>query len=159
MAASDCPFCQKVAALKENPAPETVWEFPHSVAILGTWQYYTGYCILIARRHATELSQLSDLERHAFLNEMCLLAKAIEEQHRPHKLNYELLGNQVPHLHWHLFPRAVDDPDRLKPVWLSLDLAERDSEMRRRLENGSLDRYITAAGLQAALKRLNAPHL
>ena len=45
---------------------------------------------------------------------MCLLARAIETAFRPHKLNYELLGNQVPHLHWHLFPRYADDPDALQ---------------------------------------------
>ena len=36
---------------------------------------------------------------------------------RPRKLNYELLGNSVPHLHWHLIPRYSDDPMRTVPVW------------------------------------------
>ena len=105
-----CPFCQKVATLEALAADEHVWTFPHSVALLGPWQYYTGYCVLVARCHATELSQLSDNERRGYLDEMCLLARAIEAVFRPHKLNCELLGNQVPHLHWHLFPRALTDP-------------------------------------------------
>ena len=43
--------------------------------------------MLIARRHARELSGLGDAERRAYLDEMCLLARAIEEAFQPLKLN------------------------------------------------------------------------
>lgn len=33
------------------------------------------------------------------------------------KINYELLGNQLPHIHWHLIPRLSQDPAPLEPVW------------------------------------------
>jgi diadenosine tetraphosphate (Ap4A) HIT family hydrolase len=72
-------------------------------------------------------------------------------------MNYELLGNQVPHLHWHLFPRYRDDPNRLQPVWLALDRAERDPELRRRLETGPTERPATIAALQEQLRHVNAP--
>jgi diadenosine tetraphosphate (Ap4A) HIT family hydrolase len=32
-------------------------------------------------------------------------------------MNYELLGNQVPHIHWHLVPRLPADPDLRSPIW------------------------------------------
>jgi diadenosine tetraphosphate (Ap4A) HIT family hydrolase len=152
MAALACPFCRKLQNLHELPDEEIVWQFPQSVALLGTWQYYRGYCVLVARRHATELSQLSADERHGYLDEMCQLATAIEKAFRPHKLNYELLGNQVPHLHWHLFPRSTDDPERLQPVWLALDRAERDAAEKQRLQMGPTDRPATVAALRQALK-------
>jgi diadenosine tetraphosphate (Ap4A) HIT family hydrolase len=88
---------------------------------------------------------------------MCLTARAIELSCRPHKLNYELLGNQVPHLHWHLFPRYLDDPDRLHPVWLALGQAERDPDVRRRLETAPQERSTTIAGLRQQLQALDAP--
>jgi diadenosine tetraphosphate (Ap4A) HIT family hydrolase len=150
MASPECPFCVKLAGLRELPEDELIGQFPHSVALLGPWQFYHGYCILVARRHATELSGLDDAERRAYLDELCLLARAIEACFHPHKLNYELLGNQVPHLHWHLFPRNRHDPDRLRPVWLALDRAERDAAERHRLLTGPLDRAETAARLRAA---------
>jgi diadenosine tetraphosphate (Ap4A) HIT family hydrolase len=150
MASPDCPFCTKLANLRELSADEVVGEFPHSVALLGPWQYYHGYCILVARRHATELSELDDAERRAYLDEMCLLARAIEACFHPHKLNYELLGNQVPHLHWHLFPRYRPDPDVLRPVWLALDRAECDEAERRRLLAGPVSRAESASALRTA---------
>ena len=154
MTSPECPFCRKLAALDQLPSEEVVWRFPHSLALLGPWQFYHGYCVLVARTHATELSGLPDARRRAYLDEMCLLARAIEDCFRPHKLNYELLGNQVPHLHWHLFPRSADDPEALKPVWLALDRAEHDEAERRRLATGPLDRAATAAALRQTLTAL-----
>jgi diadenosine tetraphosphate (Ap4A) HIT family hydrolase len=155
MTHADCPFCRKLTALDQLPSEEVVWQFPHSVALLGPWQYYHGYCILLSRRHAAELSQLADAERRAYLDEMCLLARAIEECFHPHKLNYELLGNQVPHLHWHLFPRYADDPHRLSPVWLDLGRAEHDAAERQRLQTGPLARPATAEALRRKLGQLS----
>lgn len=148
MPPADCPFCRKLSNLNSLPSEELIWQFRHSVALLGPWQYYHGYSILVARTHATELNQLPDHERVAYFNEMCLLAKAIEEAFHPRKLNYELLGNQVPHLHWHLFPRYDHDPDVLKPVWLALDRAERDETERYRLEARPINSLETADRLR-----------
>ena len=151
MSPPDCPFCRKLSDLNSLSPEELIWQFPHSVALLGPWQYFHGYCILVARTHATELNQLPDDERIAYLNEMCLLAKAIEGAFHPRKLNYELLGNQVPHLHWHLFPRYDHDPDVLKPVWIALDRAERDQSEGLRLEAGVLNRSETIQVIQKKL--------
>ena len=146
-----CPFCRKLARLDDLPAGEVVAGFEHSVAFLGAWQHYAGYCVLVSRVHAAELSRLPADARRGHLDEMCRLAAAIETAFRPHKLNYELLGNQVPHLHWHLFPRSLADPDRLRPVWFALDRAEGDAAERARLEAGPLPRIEIAERLRAAL--------
>jgi diadenosine tetraphosphate (Ap4A) HIT family hydrolase len=157
MDAPDCLFCRKLGDLDSLPEGEIVWRFPQSVALLGTWQYYRGYCVLVARTHARELSCLADATRRAYLDEMCLLARAVEAFARPHKLNYEMLGNQVPHLHWHIFPRSVQDPDVLRPVWLALDRAERDPELRRLYEGETNRRAAITADLQQHLVALGAP--
>ena len=157
MKTPDCPLCWKIETIDEFGASEIVWRFPHSVALLGTWQFYQGYCILIARRHATELFTLPADERRAYLDEMCLLAQAIQTCYRPHKLNYELLGNQVPHLHWHLFPRYLDDADRLHAVWLAVERALGDEVWRRRMETGREERATTVANLRKALEQMGAP--
>jgi len=154
MASAECPFCLKLAHLDSLSREELVWQFPHSIALLGPWQYYLGYCILVARRHASELNQLLESERIAYFNEMCWLAKAIEAAFHPRKLNYELLGNQVPHLHWHLFPRYDHDPDVLKPVWLRLERAERDETERLMLQTGLVIRSKSIDLLQGQINAL-----
>jgi diadenosine tetraphosphate (Ap4A) HIT family hydrolase len=151
MESSDCPLCRKLHSPAALSPEESVWHFACSEAFLGPWQYFHGYCILVARRHASELSQLPEDERVTFLQEMCTLARAVEECFHPHKLNYELLGNLVPHLHWHIFPRYADDPEAHRPVWFAIDRAERDESEANRLRQGSLDRTATVALLQQRL--------
>ena len=34
-------------------------------------------------------------------------------------MNYELLGNSDPHLHWHIIPRYKTDPRWGAPIWES----------------------------------------
>lgn len=152
----NCPFCRKLAAADGWPQGDVVWRFPQSVAVLGAWQHYTGYCVLVSREHATELSQLG-ANRGAFLNEMALLAEAVEACFTPHKLNYELLGNQVPHLHWHLFPRTATDPERLQPVWFALERAATDAAEKVRLETGSVPPGEARTRLQDWLAAHAAP--
>jgi len=152
----NCPMCKTVADLDQSGRGDVVWQFPHSVAIVGPWQFYSGYCMLLSRQHATELSQLGPT-RTAFLDEMSQLARALEECFRPHKLNYELLGNLVPHLHWHIFPRDADDPERLQPVWLALERAKTDSAEKARLENGKLPADKVAKRLREWLDGHGAP--
>ena len=45
------------------------------------------------------------------------VARRLAELFRPDKINYELLGNMVPHMHWHLVPRFTDDPLWPRPIW------------------------------------------
>lgn len=151
---SDCSYCRKLAALDDVPADEIVAEFTHSIAFLGPWQCYQGHCIVVSRTHAVELSQLSPAERLGYFQEMCIVACAIELCFQPHKLNYELLGNQVPHLHWHLFPRYRHDPNLLQAVWVDLDRAERDAALKERLQKGPLERQAVASTLRRKVSEL-----
>ena len=45
------------------------------------------------------------------------MAQALYSQFKPDKINYELLGNMVPHIHWHLVPRFATDPLWPRPIW------------------------------------------
>jgi diadenosine tetraphosphate (Ap4A) HIT family hydrolase len=152
MSDTPCPFCDKLTRWKQLPDAERVGQFSHSVVLLGPWQFYRAYCILVAKTHATELYLLPEPQRLGYFNDLCRLAQAVAAAFSPLKLNYELLGNQVPHLHWHLFPRYRTDPDRLKPVWVALDRAERDPADKDRLEGGPESNAGTAARLRDALK-------
>ena len=149
-----CPLCNNI---RELPADNLVWQFPLSVAFLGPWQYYTGYCVLVSRIHYAELHQMPTAERPKFLEEMVTLERAIAETFQPRKMNCESLGNQVPHLHWHLFPRSIQDPDTLKPVWIAIARAEEDEGEKHRLHTGTLSRGEIIARLKSTLHQLQAP--
>ena len=43
------------------------------------------------------------------------MARAIEDEYDPIKMNLLFLGNAMPHLHVHLVPRYLDDPDAGAP--------------------------------------------
>jgi diadenosine tetraphosphate (Ap4A) HIT family hydrolase len=45
--------------------------------------------------------------------------------YRPLKMNYETLGNSLPHLHTHLVPRYAADPRPGQPFPLSAQAPER----------------------------------
>ena len=156
MNASECPLCAKLSRLHELPDDEVVWRFPRSVALLGPWQYHTGYCVLVARLHATELHHLPADFRRDFLDEMTLLGQAIDIVFQPRKLNCESLGNQVPHLHWHLLPRRHDDPETLEAAWLGFDRAKHDDAEKRRLQAGDIPRRDIVQPLRRQLETLGA---
>jgi diadenosine tetraphosphate (Ap4A) HIT family hydrolase len=76
-----------------------------------------GYAYVIWRgRHVAEPTELSDVEASGYWSEVLLVARAIERLYTPCKMNYQLLGNAVPHLHAHLVPRYLDDPAPGKPL-------------------------------------------
>jgi diadenosine tetraphosphate (Ap4A) HIT family hydrolase len=83
-------------------------------------QTYRGYCLLVFDpRHATELRQLTHGERSAFMADVCRAQDAMYRVLRPDHFNVECLGNQIPHLHWHLIPRRRGDPRWGLPVWMT----------------------------------------
>lgn len=88
-----------------------------SKAYLHDDQFFPGWTVVVLQRHATELFQLSPTERSHVIEEVNHVAKTLAEIYHAKKINYELLGNQLPHIHWHVIPRLVDDPDPLEPVW------------------------------------------
>jgi diadenosine tetraphosphate (Ap4A) HIT family hydrolase len=74
-----------------------------------------GLTIAVFRgRHVVEPTELEDAEAATYGREVLRVGRAIEAAFAPIKLNYDLLGNSVPHLHTHIVPRYADDP---RPGW------------------------------------------
>src|SRR5262245_66680154 len=64
-----------------------------------------GYACLVFRRHAVELHDLSEAEGAAFMRDIRRLSAAVQVVTGAVKLNYEVHGNSIPHLHMHFLPR------------------------------------------------------
>lgn len=75
-----------------------------------------GYGCLVLKRHAVELYELDEAEACALMGDIQVAARAIQHITGAVKMNYEIHGNTLPHLHVHLFPRYVGDPFEDGPV-------------------------------------------
>jgi diadenosine tetraphosphate (Ap4A) HIT family hydrolase len=80
-------------------------------------QFFPGWTFVALKEHVCELFNLSKNARGMMMEEVNHVAHTLAQVFDAKKMNYELLGNQVPHIHWHLIPRLKTDPDPLKPVW------------------------------------------
>jgi diadenosine tetraphosphate (Ap4A) HIT family hydrolase len=69
-----------------------------------------GYVCVVAKRHVAEPFELTTDESAAFWGDCMTVARALSALVQPTKMNYEIHGNTIPHLHMHLYPRYPGDP-------------------------------------------------
>jgi len=108
-----CPMCQRW----EEHCDLRIIELEHSFVVLNRDQFFPGYTLLFTKKHVTELFHLDHTVRTALMEEVSTVAKALHTLFQPDKINYELLGNMVPHIHWHLVPRFATEPLWPRPIW------------------------------------------
>ncbi|MBI1822699.1 MAG: HIT family protein [Nitrospirae bacterium] len=110
------PGCSICRHLKRK-SPFEIIAFSDSVLYLNKDQFFKGYCFLEYKSHVKELFDLAEEPRNLYTKHLSLAARALHRAFRPDKINYELLGNKVPHLHWHIVPRFKNDPAWSDTVW------------------------------------------
>ncbi len=107
---TDCPLCR--------PEKETVlWSDARCRVILVDDPDYAGFCRVIWQQHVKEMTDLADSDRAHFMAVVFAVEQALRESMNPDKINLASLGNQAPHLHWHVIPRFADDAHFPDPVW------------------------------------------
>ncbi len=114
---SDCSMCERVRLAKAGQNSNLIREFKSSYLVLGDHQYFKGYSVLVLKHHVRELHELSLDAQQDLFKELMTAGKAVNDAFKPWKMNYSCYGNQVPHIHWHLFPRYESDPDHLSHPW------------------------------------------
>jgi diadenosine tetraphosphate (Ap4A) HIT family hydrolase len=114
-----CEMCEDpMFAEVGSEHPRKIMDLDVSTAVLNRdWQYYEGTSTLVFRGHETELHRLTPDMRHRFADDAARISAALERAFQPAKLNHALLGNIVPHLHWHLIPRRQSDPNLKSTIW------------------------------------------
>ncbi len=108
-----CKICENAWPQKDH----FIGDLGLAWAYLFEDQFFAGWTVLIFKDHRTELFQLTQKERGALMEEVSWAGEALTKIFDVRKINSELLGNQVPHIHWHVIPRLISDPDQLNPVW------------------------------------------
>ena len=105
-----CPFCVT--------KHETILWYDHDCRIiLVPDAHYGGFCRVIWQAHVKEMSDLNAAQRQHFMEVVFGIEEVLRDTLQPDKINLASLGNQVPHLHWHVIPRFADDAHFPDPIW------------------------------------------
>ena len=109
-----CPMCEQ-GRPDETEYSARFFAGQVSDAYLQRANIQRGYSVVIWRgRHVAEPTELSAEEASQYWQELLEAGRRLERHLEPVKLNYDILGNSLPHLHTHVIPRYADDP---KPGW------------------------------------------
>ena len=108
-----CPMCTKW----HDESDLRIIEFDRCYVTLNRDQFFPGYCFVFTKAHVTELFHLDPATRGAVIEEVNRVAAALAAVFTPAKINYELLGNMVPHVHWHVIPRFANDTHFPGAIW------------------------------------------
>jgi diadenosine tetraphosphate (Ap4A) HIT family hydrolase len=101
---SECPICLRGGPRDIVAELAATWVSAPPRAAL------PGYACVVSKQHAVEPFELPAGERATFWEEATIVARALVALFEPVKMNYEIHGNVIPHLHLHLYPRYVGDP-------------------------------------------------
>jgi diadenosine tetraphosphate (Ap4A) HIT family hydrolase len=83
-----------------------------------------GYLCVVAKRHVVEPFELGGRERAAFWEDVLFAAERLASLVRPIKVNYEIHGNSLAHLHAHVYARYRGDRFVGGPIDSRLELVE-----------------------------------
>lgn len=132
-----CVFC-------DSEGGTVLWRGASLRVVLADEAGYPGFCRVIWNAHVAEFSDLDAHSRLHMMETVAAVERAVRHVMKPGKINLASLGNQVPHLHWHVIPRYADDAHFPKAVWAS---PERDvAEVRIN------ERLVLARGLHDAVQ-------
>ena len=105
-----CPLCY--------PENETIlWQDARCRVILVDDPDYPGFCRVVWRAHVKEMTDLTESDRMHCIAIVFAVERVLRDSLHPDKINLASLGNQVPHLHWHVIPRFTGDAHFPDPVW------------------------------------------
>jgi len=107
---TQCPFCTGDGGV-------VVARTPKLRVVLVDDPDHPVYLRVIWNGHVKEMTDLAAPDRVRLLEAVFAVETALRETLTPVKVNLASLGNQVPHLHWHIVARFADDPHYPNPIW------------------------------------------
>lgn len=110
MKPSPCPLCR----VDESTL---LFSHPHWRVIDAQDPMFPAFTRVIWHEHVTEMSDLTSHHRDELMAVVFEVESIMRATLSPDKINLASLGNQVPHLHWHVIGRWLDDPSFPDSVW------------------------------------------
>lgn len=139
-------MCARIERIRAGTDPLLITELRRSYLVLHKHQAYPGWCTLFYKDHAEHLDVLPMSEQAALWEDVMEAASRIRRACAPRRLNYENLGNVVPHVHWHIIPRYDQplDPDPGSVVWVR-PVAELECGVSPEMANNLISRLRAAS--------------
>jgi len=106
----ECPICVRRTPLDVIAELDSAWVTMQEFAPVA------GYACLVSKIHAVELHDLSEDEALRFMRDARRVSSAVASATNAVKINYEIHGNSLPHLHMHFFPRYRGDQFEGQPI-------------------------------------------
>jgi diadenosine tetraphosphate (Ap4A) HIT family hydrolase/GNAT superfamily N-acetyltransferase len=110
-----CPVCLGI----EHPYPPVLikeMEYSWLECYIEAQGCLFGKCHILSKVHSEHFYDMNPTDMTNFMGDVQKAAKALHKVTGAVKINYEIHGNTVPHLHVHLFPRYIDDNFPSAPI-------------------------------------------
>jgi diadenosine tetraphosphate (Ap4A) HIT family hydrolase len=108
--AHNCPLCTRNKLIE-------IWADEQLRVIAVDDPDFPGFTRVVWHDHIGEMTDLDETARQHIMNVVWQVERVMRNELTPHKVNLASLGNQVPHLHWHVIPRWRLDSRFPDPVW------------------------------------------
>jgi diadenosine tetraphosphate (Ap4A) HIT family hydrolase len=116
-AGDGCPKCAE-GRVDDDGWGHRFLEHDYADAYLLRHAPQPGYAVVVFRggRHVADPCELTDTETVGYWRAIRAAVRGIEAVYNPCHVNYQILGNAVPHVHTHVVPRYVNDPSPERPL-------------------------------------------
>ena len=130
-----CELCRSAGGF-------VLWESPLCRVVRVDEPDFPGFCRVVWTEHVAEMTDLSQDERSYLMHVVFAVESALRWLYSPDKINLASFGNVVPHMHWHVIPRWLDDSHFPQPIW---EMRQRDvTTARVSVDNSSLRRELAS---------------
>jgi diadenosine tetraphosphate (Ap4A) HIT family hydrolase len=155
--AEGCVICSSGRPL------DVIAELPSAWVIAQRAAPLAGCGCVVAKQHVVEPFEMSADDQCRFWLEAMLVASAVANVVHPIKMNYEIHGNTLPHLHLHLFPRQVDDPyvgGPIDPHTAVFDRSDEEIEvLASAIRAAAAQRRVTTSSLSCGIRTCGSPEV
>lgn len=108
---NECVFCRIISGELDKAI---VYEDESTLAIMNLRQSNEGHVLVVPRNHVEQIYDLDEDTASSLASTVCKVARAVRRVYKPDGLsiwqsNGPAAFQEVPHVHWHIFPRYKDD--------------------------------------------------
>jgi diadenosine tetraphosphate (Ap4A) HIT family hydrolase len=114
---SATPFGRSTCSLCTEQGGLLVWHADKLRVVRVLDDAFPAFYRVIWNAHVAEFSDLSAGDRHYCIESAVHIERVLRARLHPTKINLALLGNMVPHVHWHVIARFDWDSHFPAPIW------------------------------------------